>query len=770
MGSAFENLGLTEDSKEVVQDVAVNPTPSAYATVTGTQEEERFEQGLEIIKKDLPNNGRILRGTDGKLYYTDKYYSTADQDEIKNIIDSITTGDDIDPSGQAVSRINRDILSTEDELPLIAQQYKRGMMGGGSWADEMYTNDPVEKFKYEKMRKAYETEYPEKAYPAQLAGLATSAYALSKLPGGAQAIPKYGKNIKTGFNAIKNWYGRLPPVGQTTAKVAGTTAAAGVEGLLFGAGDGDTSDDRTVNALETSGMNMAVTAPLTVAFPIIGNFISRFKPVKQQIQHIATEFGISIEAARFIKEAFESGASMKDMLSQAERVGDSKMLADANEAFVSLVDASKASSPSVGNVIDQRVTGRVEKKSNELQQDIDTTLGVKPEGTQTIIEKVSKDTAGARGDAYNKAYNHVVDYKSTVGKKIKTVLNRVDPKDMEEAITEANKMLRDKGMTQFQVMARFDNLGNLSLEKDLNFVQLDYIKRGLDTLGGKIDNIGQPTPSAIMSQGQSRDLRNALVQSNPAYGDALAIGQGKIKTQQAIVLGSKLLNTRTTLDEVKRMVKSASKEELSGARQGIREQIENIMSNAKTASGQKTASEVKEAMKLVTEMSSRANKDKLKLILGENTANAMFKRLDEVRKTLEVQTGVRLGSPTAPRGEIIKQADEMVAGGAWKSIGSGNPKRAIKKMTEFLTGTGEEYTAQESGRIFKELADVLTLPNINGKNVEQALKYLNDVATGKTLSKPQASFLARTIKDALESNSSTVGTGVGTQRYMDNEQ
>lgn len=806
MAQSIEDLILGTDDNVEEQSVVntgqvstegYTPSVEEFITLGGSEvqkTEAQLEQGMIPILKGLPDNGRILQDPKTKkLFYRSAGYATGNQDEVKAIIDNLRQGEDVAPTQEAISRgkqwffdkkapkqvsdyygIPESVAQPATRAGLLGQQFLSGIGAKGSYFDEYLTDTPQEKQRYERIRQDFESEYPVQATTAQLAGLGTSIYGAGQAFGGA--TDKFKKLSNVVDNA-KKWYQSLPPLGQRAVQVGGTSLGAGVEGLIYGAGKGDTSDERLVSAGQQGFMNTAITAPIAIAFPLVGNLINRFKPAQQQVEHIATEFGIGIESARMLREAFESGTSLGEMIKQVERSGNEAMMVDATKAFERLLDASKGSSAGMTQKVDSAITGRVEQKSSELQSDIDKTLGVKPEGTTTIIEQVGKSSAGARGDAYAKAYDHVVDYKSTVGQKIKSVLNRVDPTDMKEAITEANKMLRDKGLTQFQVMARFDEFGNLSLEKDLNFVQLDYIKRGLDTLGTKIDNIGQPTPSAVRSQGQSRDLRNAMVEGNPAYGDALALGQGKIKTQQAIVLGSKLLNPKTTLDDVKRMVSKASKDEFAGAKQGIREQIENIMSNAKTASGQGTEQAVKEAMTAVTAMSSRANQNKLRLILGDKTADAMFKRLDEVKKSLEVQTGVRLGSPTAPRQEIYKQVDEMIKGGGIKSFFSGDPKTSITKMRDFLTGTGEHYYADQRAKIFNELATILTSPKIvtktkidgkseaiQEKTIKQTLEYLSKVSAGETLTKPQASFVVKHIKNALESQGFAFGVGVESQR------
>lgn len=770
---------VIDTQPQITRENRITGIGSAFTQTDLQKQEAQLEAGMISILKGLPDNGRIVQDPNTRqLYFISDGYTTSNQDEIKRIIDMASKGEQVQPTQEAISRGKQWFF--EEKAPrqfeqyygmpegtgtlptqagLLSQQFLRGTAGSGSWFDEMLTDTPQEKQRYERLREDYAGEYPVSSTVAQLGGLGTSIVGGSQLFSGAQKFNK----IKDVVDNARKWYQSLPPLGQRAVQIGGTTLGAGAEGLIYGAGEGDTLDERTISALQTGGLNMAITAPIATVFPMIGSLVNRFKPIEQQAQQIATEFGIGVESARMIKQYFDNGLSLADMMQQVERSGNDALMVDATTAFERLLDASK-SAPSASEKVNQAITGRVEKQSEELGEEIDVTLGAKPQGTQTIIEKVGKETLGDRSVAYAKAYDHVIDFQSPKGQVIKSVLNRVDPKEMEKAITNANKMLRDKGWQPFQVMARFDKFGNLSLEKDLNMVQLDYIKRGLDSLGQEVNNIGQFTDDAIRAQGQARDLRNALVDHNPDYGKALAIGQGKIKTQQAIALGSKLLKENTTLDDVKRMVSGASKDELAGVKQGLREQIENIMSNAKVASGQKTEQEVKASMKLVTDLSSRANQDKVRLILGEATANALFKRLDQVKKSLEVQTGIRFGSPTQPRQEIIRQIDELVEGGAIKTFFLNNPKTAFRKIGDFFVGKSEDYIYEERERVINDMVKVLSASDIKGKTVEQALKYLDKVRRGETLTKPQASWLTTNIKKGLESQGVSLGVGVESQR------
>ena len=791
LDSLDDGSTVVVDTQSVVFDT--QPDVSFEDRVTGIdsvfpqtdlqQQEVQLEAGMIPILSGFPDNGRIVQDPKTKkLHYIADGYTSSNQDEIKILMDSASKGDEVNPTQGAISRGKQWFM--EEKMPkdyaehyglpdwmgtvgkeagLLGQQVLSGLPFVGEYFDESMTDSPREKQIYETIKQDYASEYPERAIPAQLLGLGTGIY------GGqlafASVADKFNK-VKGLVQNAKKWYDNLAPIQQKMVQVGGTSAAAGIEGFVYGSGKGDTADERTLNALSQGGMNAMITAPIAFAFPIIGSMINRFKGGKQQVEHIATEFGIGIEAARMLKEAFESGMTLGEMIKQVERSGSEKMMVDATKAFERLLDATKGSSAGMTQKVDDAITGRVEVKSGQLQGDINTTLGVKPQGTTTVLEQVGKDSSGARGAAYTKAYSNAVDYSTPQGQRILSALQSL-PKNL---IDNVNALLKAEGKTTRIKYKGVDKQGNVVFSELPTTEALDLLKRSLDDIAesgkdpitGNIQDI-----NAKIADIARRKIRDNLKELNPDYAVALGLGQGTIMTRSAIEMGSKLLNMKTTLDEVKRMVRNASKDELSGARQGVREQIENVMASAKTASGQGTAQEVKEAMAAVTLMSSRANQDKLRLILGDKTADAMFKRLDEVKKSLEVQSGVRLGSATQPRSEIYKQVDALIKGGAIKSlIGHGDIKGGVSKIRDFLTGTGEDYFSSKRAQIFDELATILTSSKIGekGKTINQALEYLRKVSAGETLTKPQANFVVKHLKNAFESHGFAFGTGIEAQR------
>ena len=169
-------------------------------------------------------------------------------------------------------------------------------------------------------------------------------------------------------------------------------------------------------------------------------------------------------------------------------------------------------------------------------------------------------------------------------------------------------------------------------------------------------------------------------------------------------------------------------------------------------------------MKIVTDMSSRSVRIKMEQILGPKTAEALFKRLDEARATLELQAITRTGSGTQGRKEIIEGVESGIERGPLGTLFEGKPVEALGKLRDIFTGNSQLYQQEQKELIFKEIADILT--RTGTKDVDIALRYLEKVRRGENLSKPQASFMAKMIKGLV---SAPTTTGIGTQRYISEE-
>lgn len=742
-------------------DAIENPSeaPAAPVTTTGSAVETALEgrgmaypPGSEIIDTGYPNAGRIIRMRDGTLVYVDASYSTTDRGEIENIIRNkkqLQTGEAPTPEQKTISEMDRAVI--EQQMGGVGkgllQKNIEGYIGGGSYLDELVgaIQGPRKGFEAKQMSEAMQREYPISSTAAQTAGTITSAI------GASGPLRAAGGKILSTIPAAERAVESLKTMPTSVQAAAGATAAAagaGTEGLLYGYGKGE-GETRMQTAQDTALTNMMFATPVGAAVPYLGRMVTAIKnrPGKTtMVNEIAEQFGISIPAARIIDNALSNDMSFGDMIANLRRAGDEGMIADANEATKVLLDQAAASSPKVAQQARGAVEQRAEALSGQLGQRMDETLGVAPTGQQTAIEAVGQATKGARKDAYRDAYTAPIDYASPAGDALRNVVGRIPKRILDDAMQKGREMAQWKGYKIDQIEFDLDAAGNVIGFKTLpNVMQLDYLKRALNQMaraGDNVDMFGNLQGDGIMLAEMASAVRKALGDASPAYNKAVQIGGDKILTEQALIIGGKIFGTGLKRDTVAKTMKEASQMERQAAKLGVRNAIDEIMAEAKTAATTGADTAITESRKIISTMSSRANRTKVELILGKKQSDELYKKMDEVAAALELRARVAPKSDTATRLAGQKAVDEALAPGFIRSIGDLDFKQAYKRLQE-IVGTPPQTKEEMAQGVWTEITDVLT--KVRGKDATAALKYLEQVKGGKPLSQPQEAFLINTI-------------------------
>jgi len=734
------------DSEEQAPVVAPESSSPLKSSARGN-----LPPGTQVLIEGLPDNGRVYKFPDGSLGYTDLYMSTGNQSKIKQIIDDaslIRSGEVSTPIQQEFSRQRQEAIGQYGYAPALGEKFLEGLPFVGSYMDELTgaISGPRAQQQQRYISGAMQKEYPVASTTAQMGGLAAgtvltglgagkaieSVPALARMAGAAQQLPTSGRAITGGV---------------TTGGLGAT------EGAIYGYGKGTTPESRKSESVQGGAIGGLVGAPIGLAVPYLGRAYAAFKNRGSQTSiapEIAAEFGISTEAARMIEQALESGASFDVMLSNIRRAGDQGMIADANEATAALLDAAAASSPRVAAEARAPVTERAAASSRQLGEEMDVALGAKPQGMQTSYEAIASRSKGARNEAYRDAFNTPINYASPEGIRLEEIFNRIPDEWKREAIAVANRELQWQGKRNQQIMADIADDGTVTFREMPNVQQLHEIKIALNKFartGDNVDNFGNLKGEGITIASAASELRNALGDAVPAYNTASKIGGDKIREQEALILGGKVLNPTTTRDDVARVLKDASNDERAAAKLGLRQSIDEAMANAKTAATTGRDEAVSESMKILRDLSSRANRTKVELILGKPEADKLFKRLDETRAALELQGATARGSQTAIRTAAREQAQELLEPGLIRSMAELDPIGTAKKVREFLSGTGPAYRQGRSEKMWSEIAGVLT--GKRGMDAQQALKYIQQAQQGKRLSKPQESYTANTIMKYL---------------------
>lgn len=537
--------------------------------------------------------------------------------------------------------------------------------------------------------------------------------------------------------------GRAPGLLGKSAAAGGLAAVGGaLEGAVSGFGRGEDAKERKVEAAEGATVGGALGGVLGAAAPIFGagarSAINRIKKIDFRV--IADEFGVDPKTARVIK-GFLANDDLDAAARKIAEIGDDAMLADAGLGTGQALDTAMSSGGEALRIGRQNIEKRAAEAGGRLSKQLDNILGVSG-GIKSAAREISKKTAPARKRAFDKVYETPIDYASSAGRKIEDVLNRVPPKTLKKAIDEANEQMIVDGASNQQIIARIADDGSVAFDNMPNSMQVDMVKRALNDIArSETDEFGRSMSAAgIRASKLAGDLRDALSEAVPSYRTALKLGGDKIAQDNALRMGKGLLSKGVDLEDVREIMRDAPKDVREAAKRGLREGIENTLSNVRrTISDPNT--DAREAMQLVKELSSRANKAKLNMVLGKNGADLLLSEMDKATTALELRAVVSANSKTAVRQFGQEAVEEATAPGVAGTLQRGEPVEAAKQVIQGLTGATDARSVAQREKVFGEIARVLT--ETRGKDAERALRIIQNATAGQPLRDAQINAIVR---------------------------
>ena len=716
-------------------DVSLEALEWMQASNSGVVKEKPVIQDdrnkIGSVIKTTAEGGKFYRLGGGKVGYSSPDYSTTNQDDVKRMLRESGADDFKQPTDQAMSQQRQDIIN---QSPAFAKGVKatEGTFGIGSYVDEAaQAISPEFGSKVRAASNAMEIEKPIESIALQTIGTVVSSLPL----GVAATLTKWGPTaavagITRGQKIIRGLFGG--------------TVAGGTEGAVYGFGEGEGSFANRASSARSGAMfGAAPAAVLGASMPVFGDIIKRV--LETDVKLVASTFGISIEAARVVKQAFSGGGNIDDAIANIRAAGNDGMLADAGDAADALIDAAAASGPTATQATQKVVGDRAEAASATISQTMDETLGAAPTGARTASEEISQRTAPARTKAYGEAYSKPIDYASDQGRAIEEVLSRISPKSMRQAIEEANADMLADGIKNKQIMATIADDGSISFSEMPNVQQLDYIKRSLGNMANDLkDPVTGALPSTAIRFGKlAGQLKKAIGDAVPEYNVAVKVGGDKIAEDEALDLGMKLLNPKTTREQVARQMVNASDAEKQAAKLGVRNHIDDTLANVKSSIATPDT-DVKEAMKILADLSSRANLAKLRLIIGSKGVEKMQKELEVVRRALTLRSAVAKNSATAQRQAIQTTSKAILNEGPWQMIKQGKPLESIKESVKLLTGSNASGQAMRESAMYTDVIKALT--EKRGKYAVIALKIMDDAIKKQiNLSDKNAEFITRVL-------------------------
>lgn len=681
----------------------------------------------ENIVMTTKDGGRVVRSQSGALSFVSPAYSTSDPEQIKRIMEGA--------GGAEVSRggMQESIIA---QAPVSARLTKlvEGTPAVGSYLDEL-----IGAFAGPEATQGVRalSSAMEETRPGQSLGLNLGGAAL----GTAATLAATPARIATAL--VPSTSARMLP---SMGKAALTSSLLGAtEGAIYGAGQGEGA-----GRAETAGTGALfgglLGGALGGAAPLVAagaeNVAGIFR--RSDVAKIASDLGISREAATVIKNTFDQGGDIAAARAAIQRAGSEGMLADAGFAAQALLDASAATGGRAGQVAREAVEGRMTRTGEALDATLDATLGTAPLGPRTAVNAIAERTAPARTEAYGLAYQTPINYAAPQGRKIEEVLGRVAPDDLIAGIVEANKEMRSRGMVNQQIMAVLDANGNVEFLREMpNVQQLDEIKKALQKIAyDNTDDFGRLTGTGQRYARLAGELRDAVGDAVPDYRTAVSIGGDKLAEERAFMLGRDLLSARTEIEDIGfELGKNPSAAQVEAAKSGLRSQIAKVLGDVRAVPSDMNL-DAREVVKAVTDMSSSNARAKIRALMGAE-ADALLKQVDEAAQSAVVRTALATNSKTAIRGNIKQTVQEMTTPGVLGQAMAGEPINSSKALIQAITGQTEEFTAQQRQRIFEDIAKALT--EKRGNTALAALDYLEQAMRGQPLTAAQNEFLARQI-------------------------
>jgi hypothetical protein len=672
-------------------------------------------------------DGTVVREDDGVMSLSSPAYSTNNQEAIQRFLDD----EDVTAADLSKSSMYQSVLDQRPYSSRAAQVLNIPYAGEyldeavGNIYGEQGTND------LRLMRDAMASEKPVETFGLNVAGsAAATAPIMAALPEGAAAgLLGAGEKV-------------LPKI--LKGSVYGS-ALGGLEGLVSGYGRGKDDEDRKNQAVTGAAFG---TGFGTLAGPFAGlihggkklweNFVGTTS------SKIAKELGISEPAARVIKETFDSGGDINVAVANIERAGSEGMVVDSGKAAEALLDAASSLSPEGASTATKNLGGRMSRSRENVSDTLDETLGTPPLGPKQAVGDIANRTKDARNKAYEEAYNSPIPYANKKGDVIVSVLDRIPNRIKKEAIEKANELMQISGITRDKhIKAEILDNGDIIFSSDPNkmpnIMQLDYMKRALGNLAYKssnLDNFGRLTADGQVYQGLSRDLKNAVSDAVPLYGKAVKLGGDKISEEAAFGIGSKLLNTKTSVEDVVLAMRNGSDAEKAAAKQGLRFQIETILNNVKNiASNQFDDLSAREVSQAVKDLSSDNARTKIRAVLGQE-ADAFLSQIDEVAQSSRILASQALNSKTAPR-QVINEFNKAIVdeGNFFRGASLGD---AVKSLIS---------SPVNEPKLFREMyADVAkALTESRGPDAIKALRFINKAIKDGNISDDNLNFVTQQL-------------------------
>lgn len=511
----------------------------------------------------------------------------------------------------------------------------------------------------------------------------------------------------------------MAPLGATAAgsKARGLTGplwqrlvAGGLSGSTIGAGDAAARGGDLTDIAIGAGTGGIFGLAGGVVAPYITAGLTKAGDIGRKALGISARPGnvpISRPASEIITRALDADGTLGTQAGlNMSQAGPRAMMADAGPNAMSLLDtAIQRSGPGSRMAIDA-IDARASGANDDIIEALNAGLG-KPEGVYTTGNALRTNTAASRGNAYDAAYAAPIDYSSDAGRAIENLMPRIPG----NVIGIAKRMMQAEGVQSQQMFAQVADDGAVTFTRMPDVRELDYITRALNQAASNGEGqgaLGGITDIGRIYRNLARDIRGATKDAVPDYATALETAATPIQQREALEFGATILRPNVARDEAADIISGLTGPQRQYAKQGVRSQIDEALANVRAVVSDPNL-DAREAKKALGELSSRAAREKIRLLIGDDTvADAMFARLDEATKSLELRANVASNSRTFARTSTDQTVQSYINDGAVNQALDGKPINAMQSIIQSLTGRDAKGKTEIADRVYSEIAQLLT--------------------------------------------------------------
>ena len=526
---------------------------------------------------------------------------------------------------------------------------------------------------------------------------------------------------------------------------AGALAGAGL-GAAQGAGEA-MAGQRVAGAAKGALLGGAVGAAApALAAGLRSGSVSVLNYLKRvDLSGIQKALGIGPDAAKVVR-AHLANDDFKAAADAMDKAGPDAMLADSSPQASQLLDTTIAAGGPAQRVAREAVETRSAAAATGLRRTMDTILGA-PDGVKGVARDIATRTSAARSAAYDKAYGTAINYADQTGKAIEDVLARVPSAKLKEAVQAANDAMQMQGIKNRQIMAEIGKDGSVVFSEMPNVQQLDYLKRQLGELAAAaVDQFGRPTGLGRDLNTLAGQLKDAVANAVPDYRAAVKLGGDKIAEDKALKLGRDFMKPSVTREDVAAAAKGLSVEARIAAKKGMRAALDDAMASVKTVASDLNG-DARQALNVVKQLSSDANRTKAEALLGKTAAGALFREFDQAATQLALRTATARNSATAARTAGKEAIDKIISGGPLNAIKRGKVAEWGRGLVQMMTKTTPADDLEKMQAVYAEVAKALT--EARGTQAKQALVAVHNAMKGIPATKAQADMVAKAVTTAL---------------------